>query len=184
MEMANCAQAVPFAKVKGLIEDIVAKLMEQAKLEADHKSFCGEEIGKSRKKREKSMMDMDEFQARMDKASSAMQGLTEQIKVLQSEIAAIDAAQRKAVMVRKEEKENDLAASSEFNQSAEAVVQAIQVLKKLLRRRVLAGPGAQEGDGPAAEPRRGQGGRRGLDHLHPGDGRGGLHADARRGRDA
>ena len=112
----------------GVAAEIAGLESQLALQEADHKSFCDEEIGKSGKKREKSMMDMDEFQARMDKASSAMQGLTEQIKVLQSEIAAIDAAQRKAVMVRKEEKENDLAASSEFKQSAEAVEKAMAVL--------------------------------------------------------
>merc|ERR1719446_224429 len=74
-------------------------------------------------------MSMDEFQSRMDKASSAVATLNEQIKVMQAEIADIDAAQRESAKVRKEEKENYLKASGDFRASAEAVAQAIQVLK-------------------------------------------------------
>merc|ERR1719316_806496 len=91
--MASMAQADPFAKVKGLIEDMVSKLLNEANEEASHKAFCDEELSKSSKTKEEKMATMDEFSSRMDKASSGIATLTEQVKVLQSEIADIDAAQ-------------------------------------------------------------------------------------------
>lgn len=128
MEMASRAKLDPFAKVKGLIEDMVSKLLNEANEEATHKSFCDEEISKNSKSKEEKMMKMDDFQSRMDKASTAVGELNEQVKVMQAEIADIDAAQRESAKVRKEEKENYLIASSAFKESAEAVEQAIQVL--------------------------------------------------------
>jgi chromosome segregation ATPase len=127
--MASRAQLDPFAKIKGLIEDMVTKLVNEANAEAEHKTFCDEEIGKSTKSREEKMMSMDEFQSRMDKASASIETLTEEVKTLQAEVADIDAAQRESAKVRKEEKENYLEASSNFKASAEAVAQAIEVLK-------------------------------------------------------
>merc|ERR1719487_2490681 len=105
------------------------KLLNEANEEASHKAFCDEELSKSSKTKEEKMASMDEFSSRMDKASSGIATLTEQVKVLQSEVADIDAAQRESAKVRKEEKENYLKASADFKASAEAVAQAIQVLK-------------------------------------------------------
>jgi predicted nucleic acid-binding Zn-ribbon protein len=103
--------------------------MNEANAEATHKSFCDEELTKGAKSKEEKMMTMDDFQSRMDKASSNIATLKEQVRVLQSEIADIDAAQRESAKVRKEEKDNYLKASGDFKASAEAVAQAIQVLK-------------------------------------------------------
>merc|ERR1719487_815113 len=105
------------------------KLLNEANEEASHKAFCDEELSKSSKTKEEKMASMDEFSSRMDKASSGIATLTEQVKVLQSEVADIDAAQRESAKVRKEEKENYLKASGDFKASANAVAQAIQVLK-------------------------------------------------------
>merc|ERR1719487_2973533 len=105
------------------------KLLNEANEEASHKAFCDEELSKSSKTKEEKMASMDEFSSRMDKASSGIATLTAQVKVLQSEVADIDAAQRESAKVRKEEKENYLKASGDFKASAEAVAQAIQVLK-------------------------------------------------------
>merc|ERR1719487_650385 len=40
MELASAAASDPFSKVKGLIEDMITKLMDAAAQEADHKAFC------------------------------------------------------------------------------------------------------------------------------------------------
>merc|ERR1719487_1119970 len=78
------------------------KLLNEANEEASHKAFCDEELSKSSKTKEEKMASMDEFSSRMDKASSGIATLTEQVKVLQSEVADIDAAQRESAKVRKD----------------------------------------------------------------------------------
>merc|ERR1719408_1142863 len=106
--MASRAAADPFAKVRGLIEDMVTKLLNQANEEASHKAFCDEELSSSKKSQEEKMASMDNFQARMDSASTNRKELEEQIKVLQKEVADIDTAQKEAAAVREEEKTNFL----------------------------------------------------------------------------
>merc|ERR1719201_1315883 len=99
MEMASRAQADPFAKVKGLIEDMVTKLVNEANEEASHKQFCDEELAQSTKSKDEKTMRMDDFGARMDEASSSMGELKEQVATLESEIADIDKAQKEAAKV-------------------------------------------------------------------------------------
>merc|ERR1719327_2505378 len=42
----------PFAKVKGLITDMIAKLMKEAEAEASEKAYCDEEMAKTKAKKE------------------------------------------------------------------------------------------------------------------------------------
>merc|ERR1719252_36626 len=49
MEMATAAGSDPFVKIRGLIEDMIAKLIAEAQAEATQKAFCDEEMSKSKK---------------------------------------------------------------------------------------------------------------------------------------
>merc|ERR1719161_860128 len=53
MEMAGAAISDPFVKIRGLIEDMIAKLLKEAQEEATQKAFCDEEMGKSTASKEK-----------------------------------------------------------------------------------------------------------------------------------
>merc|ERR1719311_690594 len=74
-------------------------------------------------------MTLDKLSSRIDGASSTIAELTEAIKTLESEVAAIDKAQAEATAIRTKENEDYLQASSDFKASAEAVAKAIEVLK-------------------------------------------------------
>merc|ERR1719324_897830 len=74
-------------------------------------------------------MTLDKLSARIDGASTTIAELTEAIKTLESEVAAIDKAQAEATEIRTTEHEDYLKASSDFKSSAEAVAKAIKVLK-------------------------------------------------------
>merc|ERR1719375_1440406 len=52
MEMAGSAAMDPFVKIRGLIEDMIGKLLKEAQEEATQKAFCDEEMGKSNKAKE------------------------------------------------------------------------------------------------------------------------------------
>merc|ERR1719156_391056 len=48
-QLASMAASDPFVKIRGLIEDMIAKLLKEAEEEATQKAFCDAEMGKSKK---------------------------------------------------------------------------------------------------------------------------------------
>jgi hypothetical protein len=128
-QLANMASSDPFVKIRGLIEDMIAKLLKEAEEEATQKAFCDAEMGKSKKSQDEKTMTLDKLQSRIDGATSTIAENTEAIKTLESEVAAIDKAQAEATEIRTKEHEDYLVASKDFKDSAEAVAKAIEVLK-------------------------------------------------------
>jgi len=129
MQLASVAGSDPFVKIRGLIEDMIAKLLKEAQEEATQKAFCDEEMGKSKASQAEKTATIDKLQTRIDGASATIAELTEAVKTLESEIADIDSAQATATEIRTKEKADNTAAISDFSQSAEAVVKAMGVLK-------------------------------------------------------
>merc|ERR1719456_1833727 len=128
-QLAHMASADPFAKIKGMIEAMIEKLLNEANEEATHKAFCDEELAKSRASQEEKSMKLDKYSARVDSATSTVAELEEAIKGLEGEIAEMDAAEAEASKIRNEEQTEYVKAAKDFKDSAEAVAAAIQVLK-------------------------------------------------------
>merc|ERR550537_1169129 len=128
LELSMSAQSDPFGKIRGLIESIIAKLTKEAAEEADLKSFCDEETAESKKKQADLSAKLDKTNARIAKAVASKAKLTEDIKVLEEQIAEIDAADAEATKIRGEEHEEYLKSSKDLKDSAEAVAKAISVL--------------------------------------------------------
>merc|ERR1719388_618605 len=95
-QLAEMAASDPFAKIKGLINDMIEKLLKEAQEEATHEAFCQEEMGKSKKSQADKQMKLDKFTTRVDESSSKVETLTEEIKTLEAEVAEIDKAQAEA----------------------------------------------------------------------------------------
>jgi hypothetical protein len=129
-QLASRARSDPFGKIRGLIEEMIAKLTEEAAAEADQKSFCDEELGESKAKQADLSGKLDKISARISKAESGKAKLLEEIKMLETEIAEIDAGQAEATKVRSEEHEEYLKSSKDFKDSAAAVAKAINVLSE------------------------------------------------------
>merc|ERR1719235_2368618 len=128
-QMASMARSDPFVKIRGLIEDMIAKLLKEAQEEATQKAFCDEEIGKRKKSQAEKQSKIDTYQTRIDKATSTIALLTEDIKTLEAEVAEIDSATAEATALRTKENEEYVKASTDFRDSAQAVAKAIEVLK-------------------------------------------------------
>merc|ERR1719440_1281771 len=128
VELASRARSDPFGKIRGLIEDMIAKLTKEAAEEADQKSFCDEEISESKQKQAVLSGKLDKTSARIAKADAGVAKLTEEIKLLETEIAEIDAGQQEATKLRGEQHAEYVKASTDFKDSAAAVAKAIGVL--------------------------------------------------------
>merc|ERR1719420_459135 len=103
LELSMSAQSDPFGKVRGLIESMIAKLTKEAAEEADLKSFCDEETAESKKKQAELTAKLDKTNARISKAVASKAKLTEEIKLLEEQIAEIDSANAEATKIRGEE---------------------------------------------------------------------------------
>jgi chromosome segregation ATPase len=130
MQLVASAQSDPFGKIRGLIEEMLAKLTKAAAEEADQKSFCDEEISESKAKQADLSGKLDKTSARIAKAEADKAKLAEEIKLLETEIAEIDAGQAEATKQRQAENAEYLKASKDFKDSATAVAKAIAVLSE------------------------------------------------------
>jgi len=130
MEMVSVASSDPFEKVRGLIEQMIEKLVTEANEEATQKAFCDEETSKSKAAQAEKSMTADKLTSRIDKATTTKAQLEQSIKDLEGEIAALDAGTAEATKIRTEEKATNTKASSDFKLAAEAVQGAIAVLKE------------------------------------------------------
>jgi chromosome segregation ATPase len=128
-QLASMAASDPFAKIKGLINDMIEKLLKEAQEEATHEAFCQEEMGKSKASQADKTMKLDKFSTRVDEASSKVSELTESIKTLEAEIAEIDKGQAEATALRTKEHEEFSVVSKDYKDSATAVAKAIEVLQ-------------------------------------------------------
>merc|ERR1719217_1111600 len=129
MQLASVASSDPFVKIRGLIEDMIEKLLKEAQEEATQKAFCDKEMGASKKSQAEKTATLDKLQARIDGNSATIAELTDAIKTLEAEVAEIDKAQSEATEIRSKEKVDNMAAIKDFRDSANAVVAAMGVLK-------------------------------------------------------
>jgi hypothetical protein len=128
-QLASEAQSDQFAKIRGLIESMIDRLMKEAAEEADQKMFCDTEIEKSRAKQKELSSKVDMHTVRIEKSEAGKAKLAEQISTLNMEISEIDTGMKEATDLRTKEKEEFDSSSAEFKQSADAVANAIQVLQ-------------------------------------------------------
>jgi len=130
MQIANKAKSDPFVKIRGLIEDMIVKLEKQAAEEATHDAWCKEENSKSKASRDAKIEKVEKYTARKDKAVATVATLKQEIAELGAQLKDIAAATAEATKIRADENAAYKKASTDFKESAEAVAQAVEVLRE------------------------------------------------------
>jgi len=118
-----------FAKVKGLINDMVAKLEAEAKSEATEKAYCDEELAKTEAKKGELDSEIAKLTSKIDLASAKSAGLKEDVKTLGAELAALAKEQAEMDSIRAEEKAAFDTAKAELSQGVAGVQKALGVLR-------------------------------------------------------
>merc|ERR1719161_1991822 len=106
----------PFAKVKGLITEMIDRLMKEAAEEASFKAYCDEEMAKTKAKKEELQSDVKKLTSKIDTASSRSAGLKEDVKELQTELANLAEMQAGMDKVRQDENTAFTAAKADLEQ--------------------------------------------------------------------
>merc|ERR1712139_654656 len=128
MRLGAAAGEDPFAKVKGLITDMIATLESEAEEDANQKAYCDKEMSETTAKRDELQAESDKLSTKIaqDKAASAK--LEEEVATLQKELA--DMAKAEADQLRADEKATFEKNSAEMKMGIEGVKKALGVLKE------------------------------------------------------
>jgi len=119
----------PFAKVKGLITDMISTLEADAEADATQKAWCDKETAEATAKKDDLTAESDKLSTKIaqDKAASAK--LKGEVATLQNELAAMAKAKAEADSIRAEEKAAYEKNSAEMKMGIEGVQKALNVLK-------------------------------------------------------
>jgi len=127
--LAETLQADPFAKVTGMIKDMITRLMKEANEDAEHNGFCTTEMGKSKATRTQLTEDIDALTASIEDAKSEIMSLTEDNAALTKSISDINSAVLEATKMRTAEKKKNKETVVDADAAVKAVDAATAVLK-------------------------------------------------------
>jgi chromosome segregation ATPase len=118
-----------FAKIKGMIADMITKLEKEAEDDATEKAYCDEEMAKTEAKKSDLEDDLSKLTARLDKATATSAKRKEQVKDLQAQLAALAKEQAEADQIRSEQNANYRATKEELETAISGVQKALGVLR-------------------------------------------------------
>jgi len=127
--LAEQISADPFAKVKKLIDDMITRLLEEAREDAKHEGFCDKEMGKSKITRNKLTEDIDGLDAAIEEGKSTIQKLADDTATLMQEVEDLVKSMAEATELRKEEKATNKVTVEDAQAAQKAVAAATAVLK-------------------------------------------------------
>jgi hypothetical protein len=130
VKFSTGSQADIFAKIKGLITDMVEKLEAEAESDATEKAYCDKELGETNQKKDDKTAEIEKLTAKIDSMSSQSKQLKGEIATLQKELGELTASQAEMDKLRAEEKALFEANSAETEKGLNGVKLALKVLNE------------------------------------------------------
>jgi hypothetical protein len=130
MRLGAAAGEDPFAKVKGLITDMIATLESEAEEDASQKAYCDKEMSEANAKKDDLTAESNKLSTKIDQDKAASAKLKEEVATLQNELANMAKSKAEADKLRTEEKAAYDKNSAEMKQGIEGVKMALKVLKE------------------------------------------------------
>jgi len=121
--------ADPFAKITGLISDMITKLTKEAEAEATEKAYCDEQMAKTEAKKAELDDTVAKLTNKIDRAASRSSSLKEEVVELEAELAATAKQQAEMDSIRREENGNYKVAKADLSQGLGGVRKALSVLR-------------------------------------------------------
>merc|ERR1719498_655623 len=119
----------PFAKVKGLISDMIVKLEAEAEAEATEKAYCDEQMAKTEAKKADLEAVIAKLTNKIDRAAARSASLKEEVTELEAELAALAKTQAEMDKIRADQHAAFSTAKSELSEGLTGVRKALSVLR-------------------------------------------------------
>merc|ERR1719356_52457 len=120
----------PFAKIKGLITDLIEKLEKEAAEAADHKAYCDKELGENEAKEKDKQTEIEKLTTKIDEATATSAQLKEEVAGLEKELAELAASQKEMDKIREAEKALYDKTKPEVEKGLEGIKKALKVLNE------------------------------------------------------
>jgi len=119
----------PFAKIKGLIQDMVERLEKEAEADATKKAFCDKELAETNEKKADKTDEIEKLSTQIDKMSARSNQLKEEVAALEKALSELASSKAKMDKIRAEEKETYASSKADMEQGLKGVKFALKVLK-------------------------------------------------------
>jgi len=136
--LAQKLAADPFTKVKKLIDQMITRLLEEAKADADHEGFCDTEVGKSKVTRTRLQEEIDGLSAAVEDGKATILELTRSTEELTKAVADLVAAMTEATELREAENKENKATIADAMAAQKAVAAATAVIKDFYKKAMTA----------------------------------------------
>jgi len=122
-----------FDKIKGMIQAMIEKLLQESSEEANQKGFCDKATADAEQKREYSAEEIKTLNGEMAKLEATRDRLGEELDTLFDEIKEVKSARSTAETERDEENKENAATVDEAGQGLSALNMCIDVLDKFYK---------------------------------------------------
>merc|ERR1711953_1525418 len=119
----------PFAKVKGLIQDMIERLEKEAEADATEKAYCDKELAETNAKKDAKTTEIKKLSTKIDQMTSRSAQLKGEVAELEKGLSALAKAQAEMDKIRLEEKEEYTKAKAEMDAGIKGVQLALKVLR-------------------------------------------------------
>jgi len=118
----------PFAKVKGLIADMISRLQDEANADATHKAYCDKELSETTQKQEEKDAEIAKLSSKIDEMRARSAQLKEEVAALQKALTELATAQAEMDKLRKEENTIYVKSKADMEQGIEGVKLGLKIL--------------------------------------------------------
>jgi len=119
----------PFAKIKGLLNDMIRKLEREQSGDASEKEYCDREMKKTKVKQGELIENAEGLKTDIDQAASASTKLKSQVKDLQYELSTLFKLAKEMSTARNANHQQYLKSKQDLSEGLNSMRQAIHVLR-------------------------------------------------------
>jgi len=130
MRFGSGNKADVFAKIKGLVSDMIEKLEAEAEGDATKKAYCDKELAETNQKKSDKTAEIEKLTAKIEQQTAQSAKLKSEIAELESELAALVKEQAEMDKIRAEEKAQWETNSAEMEKGLNGIKLALKVLNE------------------------------------------------------